>query len=79
MSLSSIASGIAALVIILAVIVIVLGNFQSEAQNTINSLNNTDAQNTADTTFRMSWTGLRLLAIGILAVVGFAIVKILRD
>ena len=75
-SIQAIAVGVLVTVITLAIGIIVFGYFQQTASSVVSNLNNTDASNAFNTATSITWTGFTLLAVGILALVGFGIVKI---
>jgi len=70
---------VAAAVITIMIVIIVLAYFQGEASSQVSNLNNTQAQSAFNTATNLAWTSITLLAIGLLAIVGFAIIKVFRS
>ena len=71
-----IAIAVIAIVITLSIGIIIFGYFQQTASDVVADLNNTDASNAFNTATSITWTAFTLLGVGILALVGFGIVRI---
>lgn len=77
-TIMQLATAVLAIVITLAVAIIVFGYFQKTASDVIASLNNTEASNAFNTATSITWNAFTLLAVGILAMIGFGIIYIFR-
>lgn len=77
-TIMQLATAVLAIVITLAVAIIVFGYFQKTASDVITSLNNTEASNAFNTATSITWNAFTLLAVGILAMIGFGIIYIFR-